>query len=642
MCGIAGIVTFDPDVQVDPAALERMGGALRHRGPDDSGIYLNPARKAGLSFRRLSIIDLEGGHQPMTSEDGSCWLVFNGEIYNFQELRKALITRKHVFNTRSDSETVVHLYEENGTTCVHALNGMFAFGIWDETAQSLFLARDRLGKKPLYYRSWGKSLAFASEIKALLEVPGCPREVEPEAIEAFLAFQYVPAPLTMFRGIRALPPGHTLTFDRRGTPKVERWWRPEPIPLADPRILERPEDLAQEVYSALFAAVKRRLVADVPVGVFLSGGVDSSIVAGLAGLARREPVDTFSIGFEEPEFDELPHARAVAKHFGTRHHEFVVRPDAVGLLPRLVWHYDQPYADSSAIPTFYLARETRKHVKVALTGDAGDECFLGYPRYAAGDYAARLDRWPAWLRRVGGACGRAALWPFLSAESRSRKRYRFLSFLHCAAWERYLEWIAVFDVSDRTALMANPLPRGAAAFAGEFRKAFELSPIRDPAGTLGYVDFLTYLPGDLLVKLDVATMANSLEARCPFLDPEVVGLALAIPSALKRDGLAGKKILKEAFAALLPAEILARPKQGFGVPLARWFRNELRTMTSDLLLDATARRRGYFHMPAIERLIREHAAGRADHSHRLWALLFFETWHRVFIDQTLTPAATGG
>ncbi len=635
MCGIAGIVSFDPDVRVDPAVLERMAGALAHRGPDDQAIYLNPSGYAGLAFRRLSVIDLEGGRQPMSSEDQSVWLVFNGEIYNFTDLRKGLETRRHVFRTRSDSETIVHLYEENGTTALQALHGMFAFAIWDETAQTLFLARDRLGKKPLYYRHWGKQLAFASEIKALLEVPGTPREVEEEALEAYLAFQYVPAPLTLFKGIHALPPAHHLLFDPRGL-KIQRWWKPEPIPPDDRTLLERPDDLAQEVFSVLFSAVKRRLVADVPIGVFLSGGLDSSIVTGLASLAQAQPVRTFSIGFEESEWDELPHARRVAEHFKTEHREFVVRPDAVALLPTLVWHHDQPYADSSAIPTYYLAQMTRKHVTVALTGDAGDECFLGYSRYLAGAWAGRMDVLPAFVRRMFGGVARAALWPFLSRESRSRKRYRFLSTLDRAPWARYLEWISVFDEPQRRRLMRRPAPQDPEQFAAVLHAAFAQSPVLDPAGRTGYADLLTYLPGDLLTKVDVATMAHGLEARSPFLDPEVVGLALAIPSRLKIGRGEGKRILRTAFAGLLPPETLARGKQGFGVPLARWFRHELREMVGDLLLDARARGRGYFDPSEVERLVREHQEGSADHSHRLWALLVFETWLRIFIEQSLT------
>lgn len=641
MCGIAGWVSFDPESPVDSVVLERMGAAIAHRGPDDTGSYLHPRRQVGFAFRRLSIIDLAGGHQPMSNEDGRIHLVFNGEIYNFEELRRALLTRGHRFRSRSDAETVVHQYEDSGPECLHALNGMFAFGLWDDATRTLILARDRLGKKPLYYRHAGRTLLFASEIKALLAHPGTPRAIDPDAIEGFLAFQYVPPPLTMFHGIRQLPPGHCLLFDGQGL-RVERWWKPAPSILEDMDVLNRRDDLEQEVFSCLFASVKRRMVADVPVGTFLSGGLDSSIVTGLATLATSERVRTFSIGFEEDDFNELPHARRVAEHFKTDHHEFLVRPDAVALLPTLVWHYDQPFADSSAIPTWYLARMTREKVKVVLTGDAGDECFLGYPRYAAGRMAARLDVLPAWLRRGLGWLARGLLTPFLSAETRSRKRFRVLSSLHLPAWRRYLEWISVFDADARRRLLVQPPSRDAALFAGGLRDGFLHAPMADAEGRAAFADLLTYLPGDLLTKVDVATMAHGLEARCPFLDPEVVGLALAIPSAFKSDGLEGKRILKDAFASLLPPETLARGKQGFGVPLAKWFRGPLRGMVSDLLLDVRARQRGIFDPQIVERVLAEHLSGRADHSHPLWSLLVFEVWHRVFIDQTLTPARDGG
>ncbi|MBI5366002.1 MAG: asparagine synthase (glutamine-hydrolyzing) [Planctomycetes bacterium] len=666
MCGIAGLAyqRANPHT-VDDALLRRMHGTLRHRGPDSDGTYVNPGRKTGLGFQRLAIIDLAGGCQPLSNEDGTVWIVFNGEIYNYQDLRKNLVTKGHVFKTDTDTEAIVHLYEEEGTACVHHLRGMFAFAIWDERNGELFMARDRLGKKPLNYYTDERGIFFGSEIKAILEVADVPREVDPLALDHFLSYQYVPAPLTMFKGISKLPPGHFMIW-RDGQVFSYRYWYPGPARVSFPTF----QDWCDEAFSRTFEAVKLRLVSDVPLGAFLSGGIDSSIVTGLMSLAMKEPVKTFSIGFEEKEFNELDHARLVARHFKTDHHEFVVKPDAVSILPTLVRHYNEPFADSSAIPTYYLSKMTREHVTVALSGDAGDECFGGYTRYLAAKLARWADWFPPFLRRGLAAAARASLMPVLSREARGRKRFRFLKHLHRPAAERYFEWISVFETDEKETLVTGGGPgamllpeadgqgggggggggggtgtRAPAPFylSGDapqlMVEAFKGSPRPDLVSRTAFADLLTYLPYDLLVKMDVATMANSLEARCPFLDHHLVEFALAVPPEYKISGWTTKFILRKAFASLLPPAILTRRKQGFGVPLGAWFRGELKEMLRDNLLDARARSRGYFRPEAVSALIDRHLAGHGDESHKLWALLVFELWHRMFIDAPPGSAA---
>ncbi|MBI3268219.1 MAG: asparagine synthase (glutamine-hydrolyzing) [Planctomycetes bacterium] len=630
MCGIAGLVYTQDDLQVEEALLHRMHGTLRHRGPDSDGFYISPGKKAGLGFQRLSIIDLTTGQQPLSNEDGTIWVVFNGEIYNYQELRKSLVTKGHVFKTNTDTEVIVHLYEDQGSACVHYLRGMFALAVWDDRNQELVLARDRLGKKPLVYAMDPRGIFFGSEIKSILEVPGIPRTVDPVALDHYLSYQYVPAPLTMFKGISKLPPGHFLVY-RGGQVHSYRYWYPAPARVQ----MTSFQDWCDEAFSRIFEAVKVRLVSDVPLGAFLSGGIDSSIVTGLMSLATNAPVKTFSIGFEEEDYSELPYARLVAQHFKTDHHEFIVKPDAVSVLPKLVWHYNEPFADSSAIPTYYLAKMTREHVTVALSGDAGDECFGGYSRYLAAKFARYCDLLPAFARRGMAAGVRACLAAVLSRETRSRKRYRFLRHLHRSPARRYFEWISVFETDEKAALAADGDPFLREYTPALLEEAFKGSPVRDLVGRTAFADLLTYLPYDLLVKMDIATMANSLEARSPFLDHYVVEFALAVPSSHKISWGTTKFILKKAFASLLPKEVLERPKMGFGVPIGRWFRGDLKEMLRDHLLDGRARGRGYFRPESVEALLERHLSGAADESHKLWALLVFELWHRMFLD---TPA----
>ena len=640
MCGITGAIWTDPRQAVDAQILSRMTDALRHRGPDDCGYYdseyqLRPPYEAmpgvALGHRRLSIIDVEGGHQPMSNEDGTVWVVFNGEIYNFTTLRNRLEGAGHSFRTRSDTETIVHLYENEGLDCFSHLNGMFAVAIWDANRRRLVLARDRLGQKPLVYRVEPQRLLFASELKSLLQVPGVPRDIDPSAVDEYLTYQYVPYPNTIFRGIRKVPPGHWATF-QDGKLEVKPYWTPQ---------LDRERDAApgesvDELRRLLTSSVQMRLQSDVPLGAFLSGGVDSSLIVALMQQLSDEPVKTFSIGFPVPEYDETSHARRVATHLGTDHHQFEVQPDGVAILPKLIWHFDEPFGDSSAIPTWYVSELTRQHVTVALTGDGGDELFVGYPRYRAVDFAARLDRLPGVLRSaMASRC-----WQWLPSSPRQkswrRRLRRFTEVLGKTPQRRYLEWIAIFNETRRGELYDDGF-LGALPDADPFAflgSVWSRSGDRDAAKAASLTDLLTYLPCDLMKKVDMASMAHGLECRQPFLDWRLVELAASMPLAYNFRHGKGKRMLREAFGDLLPRQIWRRPKMGFGVPLDHWFRHELREMTHDVLLDETALSRGYFRPDAVMKLVNEHMRGIFDHSARLWALLVFELWMREWSKPT--------
>ena len=624
MCGICGIARKD-GAPVEAPALARMAAALAHRGPDDEGIEtLGPV---GLGHRRLSIIDLSpDGHQPMANEDGSVRIVFNGEIYNFRELRAGLEARGHRFRSRSDTEVIVHLYEELGTDCLTRLRGMFALAIWDEPRRRLFLARDRVGKKPLYYADNPARFLFGSEIKAILAAGGVERRPDLQALHHYLTYQYVPAPWTAFAGIRCLPPAHFLLLEE-GRTRLERYWRLPYLPK-----LQAPEAaLEEELRARLREAVRLRLVSDVPLGAFLSGGVDSSAVVALMARESAEPVRTFSIGFREEEFDELAFARLVAERCGTRHTEWVVEPRALEILPRLVWHFDQPFADPSAIPTWHVARLAREHVTVVLNGDGGDENFAGYGRYAANEETLRLERslpLRAWRRARALAGGLRRAW-------RAGALPRRLAGLRppSVEMENALR-ICHFTNEEKAALCTPEFVRGAGG-TDSFALLFAAY------GGAGDAEFLDralaadvgmYLPDDLLVKVDVASMASSLEARSPFLDHELMEFAARLPAGSKLLRGETKRILKRALRGLVPDTVLERPKMGFGVPLGRWFRGELKEFVRDALLGDEARARGYFREEAVRTLLEEHLEGRADRSNHLWNLAMLELWHRTFID----------
>ena len=626
MCGIACVLHDDPARPVDAGLLERMSDAIAHRGPDAQGAHLSGP--VGLASRRLAIIDLEGGRQPIADEEGRIWVVFNGEIYNHPALREELLRRGHRLKTKSDTETLVHLYQDHGDDLVHHLRGMFAFALWDSTRRRLLLARDRLGKKPLFYAHAGGAFVAASEIKALLPHPGLDTTLDIQALDRYLTLQSVPPPWTIYRGIRKLPPAHLMVV-QDGRVEVRRYWR---VPTRAPLPLDERE-CRDEVLRLLREAVRLRLISEVPLGAFLSGGIDSSLVVALMQEASSKPVKTFSIGFDDEAYSELPHARVVARHLGTEHHEFVVRPDVMEILPRLVRAYDEPFADSSSVPTYYVSRETRRHVTVALNGDGGDEDFGGYMRYLPQQIYRYTDLLPAALRGALGSAG--ALARPLAARSRlARRAAGLLRRIALPPLERYAGTLVYFDDDGKRDLYTPEFARSVAGSdpLAATREAFE----RDGAPTfldrILASDLETYLPDTLLVKVDIASMANSLEARSPFLDHVLVEFAARVPARFKVRGLRLKYILRRAAEGLLPPSILARGKQGFALPLERWMRHDLRPFVTATLLDPKAVRRGYFREAAVRRLIEEHARGVADHSSRLWALLVLEIWHRLFVD----------
>jgi asparagine synthase (glutamine-hydrolysing) len=626
MCGIVGIVRSDKS-DVDQALLARMCAAIRHRGPDEDGFYVNGA--VGLGMRRLAIIDLKSGQQPIHNRDRTAWIVFNGEIYNYRELREQLEKLGHTFYTNSDTEAIVHAYDQYGADCPKHLRGMFAFAIWDERTEELFLARDRVGKKPLLYADVNGQFIFGSEFSALLLHPGISKEVDTEAINHYLSFMCVPAPLTAYRAIRKLEPGHSLRW-RKGEIKIERYWQPDFSKKVD--LSE--QEAGERAIAILRDAVKVRLMSEVPLGAFLSGGIDSSAVVALMSEESSTPVKTFSIGFEEQDFSELHHARRVAEHVGADHHEFIVRPDALEVLPILVEHYGEPYADSSAIPTYYVARETRKYVTVALNGDGGDESFAGYERYAAMRLAERYRRIPAVLRETVMRQAIELMPSSPTKRSRIRDVKRFIEAASLPKVERYLRWVSTFDARAKQDLYSEEFARQTESASA----ANLLNPWFARANGSGIVDaalltdIMTYLPNDLLVKVDIATMANSLEARSPFLDHHVMEFAASLPEKFKLRGLTTKYLLKKILKQLLPAENLDRRKMGFGIPIGHWFRGELQPFLRETLLREASLQRGLFKPEAVKQLVELHTRGERDYSHQLWTLLMLELWFQRFID----------
>ncbi|HKD38112.1 MAG TPA: asparagine synthase (glutamine-hydrolyzing), partial [Pirellulales bacterium] len=557
----------------------------------------------------------------------------NGEIYNFRDLRRRLEGSGHRFRTQGDVETIVHLYEDEGVEFAKYLWGMFAIAIWDAPRRQLVLARDRLGKKPLVYRAEKDRVLFASELKCLLAAPGVPREIDPGALDEYLTYQYVPHPNTIFRGIRKLPPAHYAVW-RDGRLTVSSYWQPD----FNHEVRRSTAEYVEDLRSRLTDAVRLRLQSDVPLGAFLSGGVDSSIVVGLMSQLGGGRVKTFSIGFPEPDYDETRFAREVAERFGTDHHEFRVEPNIVDLLPKLAWHYDEPMSDSSAVPTWYVSELTRREVTVALTGDGGDELFAGYDRYRAVRLSALFDTLPRPLRRMIGS----RLWQHLPGGHRhrsiGRRLRRFVAALNKPIARRYLDWIGIFDEPSRAALYSDEfLAELPSVDPAEFLiRAWRRADRRDPVTAASLADLVTYLPCDLLTKVDIASMAHGLECRQPFLDHRVVELAIAMPIQLKQRSGRGKRILLKAFGDLLPKTVQRRPKMGFGIPLETWLRRELRGFTYETLLDPRALGRGYFRPEAVSRLIEEHQSGARNHSYQLWSLLVLELWHRQWMDSSDT------
>lgn len=592
MCGIAGKVSGSE--AVDPLLVQRMCGLLEHRGPDSRGTFLDGG--VGLGVQRLAVIDLETGDQPLANEDGSVVVVLNGEIFNYRELRDELRRRGHRLRSASDTEVIAHLYEDHGDACVEHLRGMFAFALWDRRRARLLAARDRAGEKPLFYAQRGDTLWFASEPRAILADEAVPRDPDPHAIDAYLHYQYVPSPASAFAALRKLPPAHLMTYER-GRLSTRRYWKLS----YRPALAELPEpELHELLRERLLESTRLRMRSDVPVGALLSGGVDSgSVVAAMARLSG-EPVRTFSMGFDSPRLDETAYAREVARLFGTDHREYRIGPEALDVLPRLVWHYGEPFADSSAIACFQLAEQVRAHVTVALGGDGGDEDFGGYDRYLQ---VARHD---------GPAIPHYAelmSWDYFG-DARRRRLYE-------------PEYLASLGERSYLSVIAGP---------------WAASDASDDVARILDVDVQTYLPSDLLVKMDVASMAHALEVRSPLLDHVLMETAAAIPTRAKVDGAAKKRVYKDALRPWLPDALLDRPKMGFRVPLGDWFRGPLRHLPGDVLLDPRTLERGMFRPAEVRALVDDHASGAVDNEHRIWTLMQLELWLRTYVDAAPAPA----
>jgi asparagine synthase (glutamine-hydrolysing) len=626
MCGIVGIVRNDGK-SIDEELLTRMNNAIRHRGPDDDGFYVNGS--VGLGMRRLAIIDLKGGAQPIHNQDRSSWIVFNGEIYNYLELREKLEKLGHTFYTNSDTEAIVHAYDQFGADCPKHLRGMFAFAIWNERSQELFLARDRVGKKPLLYAHLNGQLIFGSEFSALLLHPDVSRDIQPEALDYYLSFMCIPAPLTAYRAIRKLEPGHWLRW-RKGEIELQRYWQPD----FTKKVQLSEEEAGERTVEILRDAVRVRLMSEVPLGAFLSGGIDSSAVVALMSQESSERVKTFSIGFDEQDFSELHHAKRIAEHVGAEHHEFIVRPDALEVLPTLVEHYGEPYADSSAVPTYYVAKETRKHVTVALNGDGGDESFAGYERYIAMGLTEKYRRVPSFLREsvIKETVNLIPSSPLKRSRVKSAKR--LLDAVALPRVDRYARWVSVFNEQTKQPLYSDHFREQtqAADATGILAEWFKRANGIGVVDAMLLTDQMTYLPNDLLVKVDIATMAVSLEARSPFLDHHVIEFAASLPQNLKLRRLTSKYLLKKVLRKLLPSENLKRRKMGFGVPVGHWFRGKMQPFLREVLLSEKALRRGLFKPDAVRQLIELHVRGERDYSQQLWTLLMLELWFNRFID----------
>jgi asparagine synthase (glutamine-hydrolysing) len=621
MCGIAGIFNFGSLAPVRPAALARATAAMVHRGPDDEGFYVDG--EVGLGNRRLSIIDLPGGHQPISNEDGTVWITFNGEIYNYRDLRQDLETRGHHFRTASDTEAIVHLYEEYGLDGLHQLRGMFAFALWDGRRRRLWVARDRIGIKPLFYRLGEGTLQFASELRALAELDdgGGKFEVDPQAVYDFFAFRYVPAPGTFYKGVQKLLPGHYLLADRSGARTVA-WWD---VPVFD-EDADAPERSAEawgeQVIDLLRESVRLRLIADVPVGVFLSGGIDSSAVVALAAQLGARPLRTFSVGFKEAQYSELPAARETARAFRTEHQELVLRaPDLAADLEHLVAFRHEPVSEATDVALHRMAQRAAETVKVVLAGEGGDEVFAGYPKYAAD----RLARWVSIFPRALTG-GFARLLPF----GARRLQLALETLAIRGEAERSTAWFASFTSEERRALFAPEFLATVdpAHPARVFAEYLERAPGRSPLKRLLYADLKVWLPDNLLLRGDHMTMAASIEERVPFLDHKLVEFAARVPERWFTEGFRPKALLKRALAPYLSAETLRRPKVGFKVPVGDWFRGPLKSMVADLVLSPEALGRGYFNRRAMQQFVREHFDGVRDRHKQLWALLNFELWQR--------------
>ncbi len=624
MCGISGIYNYKTLEPVSERVLKGMNDTLVHRGPDDEGFYIS--NELGLGHRRLSIIDLASGHQPMTNEDGTVWVAFNGEIYNFAELHQWLDAKGHQFKTRSDTEVIVHLYEEKGEQCFSELRGMFAIAIWDQRNKKLILARDRVGKKPLYYYHDGSKLLFGSEIKAILRAPDICREIDLEALSDYFSFLYVPAPKSIFKKIRKVLPGHYLVVSAKGLRETKYW----DLSFAETDNLSE-ESWCGKIIETLQEAVRLRLMSEVPLGAFLSGGVDSSSVVAMMHGAMNGPVTTSSIGFEEKEFNELPYARSVATQFGTDHHEQIVRPDALAVIEKLAWHYDEPFADSSAVPTYYVSKVAREHVTVALSGDGGDENFAGYRRYYFDQRENSIRALlPSAIRQpLFGVL--ASLYPKADWAPRVfRGKATFQNLARCPI-AAYFRSVSACHSELKSQLLHPDVRRELSDYDSldVLRGYYETADTTDPLSRIQYVDIKTYLTDDILAKVDRASMAVSLEVRAPILDHKFMELAARIPSSLKLRGIQGKYIFKRALKRHLSDSILYRNKMGFAVPLAEWFRGDLKEMAYEKIIQCGIE--SILDEACVAQIWQEHQRGFRDRSTELWTLLMFQLWRSRFL-----------
>ncbi len=622
MCGICGIVDFERRERMSPDIVSRMNDTIQHRGPDDAGVYV--ASSVGLGHRRLSIIDVAGGHQPLSNEDGTVWVLLNGEIYNYMELRERLLSHGHRFVTKSDTEAIAHLYEESGEDCFAQLRGMFSIAIWDARARKLVLARDRVGKKPLFYYSDGKRVLFGSELKALLAGGDLPRDLDPYAVSDYFSFGYIPSPRTIYRHVRKVMPGHYLVATAGGIHERKYW------DLSFAKVEDRSEEQWCELLrDKLCEATRIRLMSEVPLGAFLSGGVDSSAVVAMMSKTMDRPVTTCSIGFEEEEYNEAEFARQVAAQFHTDHHEQIVHPSAVEVMDKLAWHYDEPFADSSAIPTYYVSAVARQQVTVALGGDGGDENFAGYRRYYFDQFENRLRSYvPAGLRRsVFGPLGH--YYPALAWAPRFVRGKATFQSLARTPLEGYFNSISIFRPDEKPRLLSREFQNSLGGYDSieVLRQYYDRADTNDLLSKIQYVDIKTYLTDDILAKVDRASMAVSLEVRAPILDHQFMEMVASIPSSLKLRGTNGKYIFKKALEPVLPKDILYRRKQGFAIPLDRWFRKELREVAHDTIFGADD---GILDRKYLKKIWDQHQQNRFDRSAYLWSVLMFRKWQATF------------
>lgn len=625
MCGISGVFEFERKTAMCRDVVHRMNETLRHRGPDDEGIYVGPG--IGLGHRRLSIIDLGGGHQPIANEDGTVWVLLNGEIYNYPELRTELLARGHRFATRSDTEAIVHLYEEYGDGCFARLRGMFSIALWDEKRRRLLLARDRVGKKPLFYAADNKRILFGSELKALLAADLPNRELDLHAIADYFSFGYIPAPKTIYRAVRKVRPGHYLSVSSSGVQEVQYW----DISFAD--LEQRTEaEWCEVLRDQVCEATRVRLMSDVPLGAFLSGGVDSSSVVAMMSRTMQRAVTTCSIGFVEKEYNEAGYAAKVARHFHSDHHEEIVEPSALDIMDKLVWHYDEPFADSSAVPTYYVSKAARQHVTVALGGDGGDENFAGYRRYYFDAFENRLRQFvPSAMRKsVFGPLG--SWYPALAWAPRIFRGKATLQSLSRTPLEGYFNSISIFRPDEKLRLFTDEFRQALGGYDSldVLREHYDRAATDDLLSRIQYVDIKTYLPDDILTKVDRASMAVSLEVRAPLLDHHLMETAARMPSSLKLRGRVGKYIFKKAMEPLLDADVLYRNKQGFAIPLNRWFRGELRDLTHEALFNGSFHLGGILDRGFLTKVWKQHQQGVYDRSAHLWSVLMFCKWSQMF------------